>query len=146
MLRIYTCTKKKDEDSPKDIPVTLSDTSSDFEPTERPIKTRTVQKRCLKKKASNALTGRPEMIMKENTQRDPQIQIQHPVTQGRKNMKEGKNKTDSQDQSLLRSVTQRSNTQHLLMLSIHAHPRAGMDLKMNIQVLCHIKKNRPVVL
>ncbi|KAF6729949.1 hypothetical protein FQA47_008711 [Oryzias melastigma] len=48
MLRIYLCTQKKDEDSPKD--VVLSDTSSDFEPSEdRPVKTRRKQRRAVRR-------------------------------------------------------------------------------------------------
>lgn len=39
MLRIYTCSRKKEEVSPQDNSIVLSDTSSDFEPTEnRPVK------------------------------------------------------------------------------------------------------------
>ncbi|KAJ4926928.1 hypothetical protein JOQ06_014670 [Pogonophryne albipinna] len=48
MLRIYTCSKEKDKEvSPKDatIMLSVSDTSSDFEPTDhRPIKTRRKQR------------------------------------------------------------------------------------------------------
>ncbi|KAJ4934039.1 hypothetical protein JOQ06_006846 [Pogonophryne albipinna] len=46
MLRIYTCSKEKDKElSPKDATIMLSDSSSDFEPTDhRPIKTRRKQR------------------------------------------------------------------------------------------------------